>query len=77
MLFEADELGAVLALLTQNRTAQEQPEALLGTGGTDVRTASATNSVKVSFAEVECVQRLSCSWHRLLFCGIVLESTPH
>ena len=71
MSLEAAELCAMLALLTQNRTA------LLGTGGIGARTASAPNSVKVSFVEVECLQRLSCSWHRLLFCGIVLESTPY
>ncbi|DBA81781.1 TPA: hypothetical protein ACH3X1_007511 [Trebouxia sp. C0004] len=40
----------MLAHFTQKRTAQEQPEALLGTGGTDVdvRTASAANSAKAT-----------------------------
>lgn len=75
MLVEADELCAVSTLLTQNRAAQERPEALLRKGVTDIRTASAPNSIKVSFAEVECVQRLSCRWHRLLFCDTVLELT--
>ncbi|KAL0033236.1 hypothetical protein WJX77_000113 [Trebouxia sp. C0004] len=69
-----DELYAMLAHFTQKRTAQEQPEALLGTGGTDVdvRTASAANSAKVHKQKnkpwkVHGNQLQHCPWN----CGLV------
>ncbi|KAA6424817.1 MAG: hypothetical protein FRX49_04991 [Trebouxia sp. A1-2] len=72
MLVEADELCAVSTLLTQNRAAQERPEALLRKGVTDIRTASAPNSIKVRKQKnkswkLQDNQLQHCPWN----CGLI------
>jgi hypothetical protein len=82
MLVEVDEFCAVFACCDEKRTVEEQLGNMLGTYGTDPRTAPSPRSIKVLSVEVEYV--LPVRWLSLgnlrlaatCFHGVALELTP-